>query len=192
MDALERFGHGDRKTLELLMEECWSPLVLYLATILGSRDSAQDIAQEAFVRIWERRGGWPPGPARGLLFRIGRNLALDALDRDEVRSRWAGRQRLESLPSPPTPEQELERSESVDRIREALDTLPLRRREVVDLVRLRGLSHAEVGEVLGISVQTVANHLSLAFRDLRSLLARHQADHDREERAPTLERSSDG
>lgn len=55
-------------------------------------------------------------------------------------------------------------------MREALAALPRRRREVFELVRFHGLSHAEVAEVLEISTQTVANHVSRALSELRANL----------------------
>jgi RNA polymerase sigma factor (sigma-70 family) len=57
------------------------------------------------------------------------------------------------------------------RFREALATLTPGRREVIELVRLRGLTHKEAAEALEISQQTVANRMTLALADLRVLLA---------------------
>ena len=52
-----------------------------------------------------------------------------------------------------------------------MDTLPNRRREVFELVRFKGLTYQDVAEVLELSPQTVANQMTLAHRDLRSMLA---------------------
>jgi len=155
------------------MTECWAPLVRYLWTILGSRDSAQDAAQEAFVRLWQRRENWQPGSARVLLFRIGRNAALDIQRLAQVRRRWrrdrSGRPELQRQPY--LPDQELEVSEFQAGFAAAIEKLPNRRREVFELVRLNGLTYQEAAEVLVLSPQTVANQMALAHRDLRSMLA---------------------
>ena len=83
-------------------------------------------------------------------------------------------------------------TEALLRFGEALESLPPRRREVFELVRLRGLSHRDAAEVLELSNRTVANHLRLAMKDMRDMLSDFPEesladdDHGREER------SSDG
>ena len=173
IDRLDRMRRGDETALEQLMAEFWAPLVLYLLTILGSRDSAQDAAQEAFVCLWERRENWQSGSARALLFTIGRNVALDYQRRAHTRNRWKMRQpgRLEQQLRPYMPDEELEASEFQARFAAAMETLPPRRREVFELVRFKGLTYHEVADVLDLSPQTVANQMTLAHRGLRSMLA---------------------
>ena len=53
---------------------------------------------------------------------------------------------------------------------EVLEAMPERRREVFELSRFKGLSHAEIASSLGLSVRTVEKHLELALRDLRQAL----------------------
>jgi RNA polymerase sigma-19 factor, ECF subfamily len=167
---LERIRAGDDVALAALLEDAWAPLVRYLASILGGVDAAEDAAQEAFVRLWEHRERWLEGSARAVLFRIGRNAALDALRVAEVR---APPVRVADTSPAPGPSQDVEQEgrELEARVRSAVASLPAARREVFELVRLRGLGYAEVATVLGLAPQTVANHMSLALRDLRSLLA---------------------
>jgi RNA polymerase sigma-70 factor (ECF subfamily) len=149
------------------------PLVRFLSRRTRSIDEAQDVAQEAFVRLWERREDWTAGSARALLFRIGANAAADSRRRGNVRSRWreAGADGNPIGKEPATPEQVVESSEARVRVLRALDALPRKRREVFELVRIEELSYREVAEVLGLAPQTVANHMSLALRDLRAALA---------------------
>ena len=193
---LEQIRSGDSEALGLLLGETWTPLVMYLLTFLDSVEAAEDAAQEAFVRLWEHRDRWGSGSARAVVFRIGRNVALDFRRRAEVRRRWKRKHRHDPTGSPPTPEEELTGAEFLLRFQEALESLPPRRREVFELIRFRGLSHRDVAEVLELSDRTVANHLRLAMKDLRHMLS----DPLREEPAesPTDddhgrgERSSDG
>lgn len=168
---LDRIRAGDEAVLEHLMAETWASLVLYLWTILGSRDSAQDAAQEAFVRLWEKREQWESGSARALVFRIGRNVALDIQRRTQFRRRWAREHPHELQVRPFKPDEELDASEFETHFAGAIEHLPTRRREVFELVRFQGLTYQEVAEVLELSPQTVANQMALAHRDLRRLLA---------------------
>ncbi len=170
MDTLERISRGDETALEDLLQASWDSLVRYLMTFLSSHDQAKDAAQTAFVRIWAGRDGWKPGSARGLLFRLGRNAALDTVRKEKVRSRWAKDRAQDTPDYSPSPEDDAVASELTRRFRGALTELPERRREVFELVRFRGLSYAEVARTMDISHQTVANQMTLAHRDLRRLL----------------------
>lgn len=168
---LTKIRAGDQEAFASLVAETWDDLVEHLAWILGSRAGAEDAAQEALIRIWEHRERWSEGSARALAFRIGRNVALDARRSEKVRRRWGTALEREWARSPEDPEEATQWSEYESRIRRALEALSPGRREVVELIRLRGLSHREAAEVLGLSQQTVANRMTLALADLRTLLA---------------------
>jgi RNA polymerase sigma-70 factor (ECF subfamily) len=173
---LDRIRSGDSEALGRLLKETWDPLVTYLLTLLDSIEAAEDAAQEAFVRLWEHRDRWASGTARALVFRIGRNVALDQKRRAKVSRRFWLKHHSGPIPSPPTPEEELTGTEFHRRFQDALASLPPRRREVFELIRFRGLSHGEVAEMLELSYQTVANHLRLAMKDLRHLLSEPPAN----------------
>lgn len=189
---LTRIRAGDQEAFASLVAEAWDDLVEHLAWILGSHQAAEDAAQEAFIRIWEQRERWREGSARALVFRIGRNLALDARRSDEVRRRWGAELGREMVSSPEGPEEAVRRSEYGQRIRSALDALSPGRREVVELIRLRGLSHREAAEALGISQQTVANRMTFALADLRTLLADILPDLARRPGGPEAQEARDG
>lgn len=168
---MEQIRSGDSEALGLLLERTWAPLVRYLLTFLDSVEAAEDAAQEAFVRLWEHRDRWESGSARALVFRIARNVALDLQRRADVRRRWGRDHRYDPTCSPPTPEEVLTGRELLLCFHEALESLPPRRREVFELIRLRGLSHREAAEVLEVSYRTVVNHFRLAMEDLKRQLS---------------------
>ena len=180
---LARIRMGDSEAFGMLLRETWAPLVRYLRTFLGSTQAAEDAAQETFVRLWEHRDRWERGSARAVVFRIGRNVAVDLQRRAQVRHRWM-RTPHGHQPSPPTPEEELAGTELLRRFREALESLPPRRREIFELIRLRGLSHREACEVLELSYRTVVNHLRMAMRDIRHFLADPSEEEMAEPRIP--------
>lgn len=180
---LDRIREGDVAALAALMDAAWNPLVRYTRSLTGSDDQAQDTAQEAFVRLWEHRERWSGGSARAVLFRVARNVAHDQTRRREVRRRGVEALSREPRGCPPGPAEQLAASELRAHVTAALSALPDRRREVFELVRFGGLSYREVSEALELSVQTVANHMSLALRDLRLLLA-EAAEDARQEHPP--------
>src|SRR5213592_3054396 len=85
---LEKIRAGDVAAFAEWLERSWRPLVLYCARILGNRDGAEDVAQEAFIRIWERRCHWrPQSSLRAILYTIARNLSLNQRS-SPVRAGW--------------------------------------------------------------------------------------------------------
>jgi RNA polymerase sigma-70 factor (ECF subfamily) len=170
LEVIQRVRAGDSAALAVALDRHWAAVVRYAATILGDADRAQDVAQECFIRFWERRETWAlEGSVRGLLLRLTRNLALDEVRRAGARERAASR----ALPrsSPRTPEEETESADLRATIDSAVSALPPRRREVFLLVRAQGLTLREAAHVLGIAPQTAANHLSMALTSLRRALA---------------------
>jgi RNA polymerase sigma-70 factor, ECF subfamily len=161
---------GDPTALTAITEWLWEPLAAYAYRIVEDVDSARDIAQEACVRLWEGRGQASPRSVRPYLFRIVRNLALDQLKTRRTRRRLLGQHDPGRLRRPARPDEVLESDRIAATVQRAIQALPDRRREVFVLTYLRGLSYAEVGEVLGISPKTVQNQMTSALAQLRTVL----------------------
>jgi RNA polymerase sigma-70 factor, ECF subfamily len=133
--------------------------------------------QDVFLRLWKRRPvlGDRPGAAhsvpaiRWMLFRAVRNRVIDEV-RGRRRARVAERYLEMAVEQPATPVQIVDAVLLGRATERAIRALPARRRTVFTLAHVHGLSHAEVGETLGIAQQTVANHMSLALADLRAAL----------------------
>jgi RNA polymerase sigma-70 factor, ECF subfamily len=147
-------------------------MVAFAADRLGSRDAAEDAVQEVFVRVWAHRAQLRPYTSpRAYLYRVLRNLITDDFRRRRLRERWAEARQHEPAPEPPTPVAELEAGQLAAAARRAIAALPERRRDVFVLAHLQGLSYRDVAEALGITRRTVANHMTLALRELREALA---------------------
>lgn len=168
-DMVDRLRAGDTHALELLVEAYWEPLARYAEGILDGSGGGDDVAQEAFIRLWSRRVDLRrDGSLRAFLYATARNAALD--DRRRER-RLSARAALADPPLPCTsPLDCAEEGELAERAAAAVASLPARRREVFLLVREGGMSYQDVAEVMGISLQTVANHMSLALASLRATL----------------------
>lgn len=179
---LERLRKNDEGALQALLDEHWENLVRHLVSMCGNVDTAKDATQEAFVRLWSRRLEWDTqGSAVALLYRISRNLILDREKGAKVRQAHVD-SALTSAPEhqPDSLEQAVAGDLHTDFV-VALDQLPQRRRDVFTLSRIGGLGYAEIAETLGVSRQTVANHMALALADLRLLLRHHLSDDSDEE-----------
>jgi RNA polymerase sigma-70 factor (ECF subfamily) len=138
----------------------YPPLVRFLFARLGDADLAEDIAQEAFVRLLDRE----PRDPKAWLFTVATNLATD-------HSRVArGRARHLALvagdaPDGDDPALSLVRAEEVARVRKALAALSERDRSIL-LLHHEGFTYAEVGRQLGIAASSVGPLLTRAQRRL--------------------------
>ena len=160
---------GSQPALARLMDRCWPELVRFAARQVADADLARDIVQEAFIQVWERRRAWEPrGSARAYLYRIVRNLVIDEKRRQGVRRNWLERQKHSPPARPATPDDVLDERILTKVFEAAVASLPDRRREVFELVFMRGLSHADAAAVMSVSVQTVANQMSSALRTVRN------------------------
>lgn len=164
-----------------------APALLALATrLLGDTAEAEDVAQEAFLRLWRAAPDFSAGgrEARareagggsvgGWLGRTTRNLCLDRLRR---RGRLAP---IEDAPEPRDPAPSaLERVVAADRasaLSAAIAALPDRQRVAVTLRHIEGLANPEIAEALGAGVEAVESLLARARRTLAARLAAHRED----------------
>jgi RNA polymerase sigma-70 factor (ECF subfamily) len=137
-------------------------LIDYVAPILGSREAAEDIVQDAFLRfVPERIRSVTPEQTLAYLYRIVRNLAFDVLRRRKVETRelaqdvpfWA------TLRTEATPEENLLLSDNVRSVSRVMADLTPEARIAVEMHRLGGYTLGEVAEHLGISVATAHRHV---------------------------------
>lgn len=147
------------------------PRLLALATrLLGDRMEAEDVAQEAFIRIWKQAPRWKDGEARfdTWLHRVALNLCYDRL-------RGRREEPHDEMPDEPDPQPRadarLETLERDARVRAALEALPARQREALVLQYYQELSNIDAAGLMGITVDALESLLSRARRNLRAQLA---------------------
>jgi len=167
-----RLVAGDSDALASLVARYWRPMVSFAAGRVGSQDVAEDLVQEAFVRVWDHREQLRADTSpRAYLYRVLRNLITDDHRRQVHRARWVEMRSRQVEPEVPSPALLLEADQLATAAAAAIAALPERRREVFVLAHLHGLSFKEIAVALGITRRTVANHMSLALKELHSDLA---------------------
>ena len=145
-----------------------SLLVRRLARLVRCRDTAEDLAQETWLR--SRRAGAIDAPIP-FLDRVALNLARDHLRGAAIRS-GAAVTALRDLPSAePDPERICLDRDRVRRAERALASLPARRRDVFLAARLEGLPHAVIAARFGITTATVQKHIARAMMTLTAAMA---------------------
>jgi RNA polymerase sigma-70 factor (ECF subfamily) len=168
-----RLRAGDAAALEILLAELWEPVVRFVLPLVDGQDAAEDVAQRAFLRVWDERLALrADGAVRAVLYRAARNLALN--ERRDRRTRLRlldarareGERAGAGAPAR-SPLELLEAAELRRAAAAAIAALPERRREVFVLARYHGMSYGEIAEILELSPQTVANTMSAALAALR-------------------------
>ena len=142
----------------------YGDLVRYLAWRVKDEDRAHDLAQEAFARVLDRSAD----NAHALVFKVAINLARDDERTVVRRKRHLALLRVEAAvraEANPSPAEQAQRSEDVERLRRALDTLSERDREVL-LLWDAGLSYADIAEETGLAVGGIATTVVRAKKHL--------------------------
>jgi len=168
-ELIRRFQASDESALELLVTSYWQRLARFVEGILDEEGGADDVVQEAFIRLWMRRKELRlEGSFRAFLYTLTRNAAIDERRRSGRRKTlWT---RADPPAGQPSPLAGAEASELQAVADAAIAALPPRRREVFRLGRTEGLSYKEIAEVMGLSPQTVANQMSRALTELHEAL----------------------
>lgn len=153
-ELLARVGEHDSEAFEILYGRYVRPVFSLALRRLGDRGHAEDAVQEAFAAIWRSASTYRPerGAAGGWLYTVARNAIVDRLRRNGP----AADSELPELASAEAgPDQQAEDSYVSWRVHRALDELPPREREVIELAYWSGMSQSEVADYLGLPLGTV-------------------------------------
>lgn len=169
---MTRTAQGEEAAFRLLVRRWEGDVLAFLIHMLGSREEAEDLLQDTFVKVFRQAGRYrPEGRFRSWLLRIAGNLARSRLRRRKI-LRWLPFDPAEHdlAGQDPLPDAEVESRESAAVLREALDALPQRQREALVLHRFQGLKYRETAEVMGTTVPGVESLIQRALATLRARL----------------------
>lgn len=171
-----RIREGDAGAFDALFCAYRDDLGAFVQSIVRSREAAEEIVHDLFLRLWDGRDLWEfEGMVRAYLFRAARNRAISHLrhERSELRLRERLSQKLAARPpasAEPAADAAVEARDLEAAIARAVARLPRRCQEVFRLSRHHQLSHVEVGKVMGIAPKTVEVQLRRALIALRAEL----------------------
>lgn len=167
---LARVAEGDPAAVRALVARKLPRLMSLGQRMLGEAAEAEDMAQEAFLRVWKQAPRWKPGAARfdTWLHRVALNLCYDRLrKRREVLTD----EPPETVDPAPSAERGLEAKDTAVRVSAALKALPDRQREAIVLCHYQDLGNIEAAAVMGVSVEALESLLGRGRRALRVALA---------------------
>ena len=173
------YANGDGDAARLLTGRHLPRVLGYAARVLGGdRAEAEDVAQEAMLRLWRIAPDWRPGEAKvsTWLYRVVTNLCTDRL-RGRKRRRAIG---LDDAPDVADGAQSVEAgmvdADRMDALARALEQLPERQRQAVVLRHIEGLSNPQIAEVMEIGVEAVESLTARGKRALAAILAGRKAE----------------
>jgi len=176
LEAMARLAGGEDSALSELMDRWKSRVIAFLLRFTGSGTAAVDLAQETFVRLYQTRGRFRPGPSGASfppwLFGIAANLARNHL-RWQTRHPTLPLEEARGAATEKNPGLSAELHEREAAVRTAVSGLPPDLREALILSEYEGLPQAEIAAVAGCSVKAVERRLSHARERLRRELSRY-------------------
>jgi len=164
---------GLRERFAVLFRERYPELCHFVLQFVRSRSVAEELVQDLFLRIWERRQSWEKElPSRSYLYQAARNRALDHLKHERIAERASAYQPDDDEALTPDVDQRLDADDLRTALHAAIEQLPDRTRQVFILCKGHALAYAQIAEALGISVKTVETQMGRAFRILRQRLGK--------------------
>lgn len=167
-------GHRDKAAFARLFDH-FAPRVKGYLRRSGMDDAqAEEVAQETLLRVWRKAESFDArsGGASAWIFTIARNLRIDALRRAR-HAATEGASDIDDeylLDETPLPDATVAQSQTGERVRRALASLPVDQQRVIELSYYHEEAHGRIAELLGIPLGTVKSRLRLAAARLRQLL----------------------
>lgn len=144
-------------------------MAIYANTYVSDLDTAQDITQEVFVRLYEKRDELLIHTSlKAFLYTSVKNRCLDYLKSNKIRQKH--KEAIQKESSVFTEEEEIEQTELQEKIYKAIQSLPDQNQKIFILSRFEGKTNQEIAEELNISKRTVETHISNALKKIRQLV----------------------
>jgi RNA polymerase sigma-70 factor, ECF subfamily len=169
-DLVVLAGRGDAGALASLYDRHGGAAYLLAYRISGQRQAAEDLVQDAFLKVWRSAGSYRAarGSVRTWVLSIVHNQAIDQLRAAASRRRTQELVELSAVTYQPSDAfNEAWLGSRKEQVREALDTLPPAQLEVIELSYFSGYTHAEISALLGLSLGTVKSRLRLAMKKIK-------------------------
>lgn len=161
----ESIRRGEESAFKKFYEKSQPALFSFLLSKGLDRSTAEDLIQQAYLIIWEKRSEIDPARSlRSYLFTTAYNRMLNYFrDQKDTEPGYAYKLRSDDI----NPEENAIQTEAIRMMHAILSEMPEKRRSVFEFCYLQGFTHKETAEAMGVSVKTIENHMALALKDLR-------------------------
>lgn len=173
-EIIRRIRNGDAGQFESLFRSSYVPLVRYAKTLIKDQDSAEEIVQDLFYRLWATREKLViEKTLNGYLYRAVHNLCLHTMNHRKVVENHAREMASRIHETPENPVDIINYRELQAKIAMTLERLPEKCGKIFCMSRFEGLKYTEIAERLSLSVKTVEANMGKALREFRKTLEEH-------------------
>lgn len=158
---------GNPAAYRQLFLKYYPTIYRFLLRLTHDEETAKDIAQEIFMKIWINRSCLDPKlSVKNLIFVMAKNAAFNYL---KSKGRLAVNIEDKDFADNKTCEANLEYSELKSSLDQRIDAMPEQRKRIFTMSRYQQMSNKEIADKLGLSVRTIEKHLELALRDIKDI-----------------------
>jgi RNA polymerase sigma-70 factor (ECF subfamily) len=171
-EIAERIREGDIKQFEALFRSSYAPLVKYAKTVIKDHDTAEEIVQDLFFRMWQNKEKINiESSLNGYLFRSVHNRCLHYIEHKKVIERHEQEMSFEQNHGAESPADILQYKELQAKIARTIEKLPERCGQIFRMNRFEGLKYSEIADKLSVSIKTVEANMGKALKEFRKALA---------------------
>jgi RNA polymerase sigma-70 factor (ECF subfamily) len=163
---------GDTRAFRQIFDALFSNLTKFSFSFVHSKEAATEIVDELFVQLWVKRADiMKINDLRVYLYTATKNASLNYISKKAKQIELEPYENLQvQMTDLVSPEQIMISKEMLQKIKEAIDSLPPRCKLIFKFVREDGLSYSEVAEILGLSIKTIDSQMVIAVARIRAKL----------------------
>jgi RNA polymerase sigma-70 factor (ECF subfamily) len=166
---VQRLKTGDKAAFNIIYQLFSRPLYRYIIHLSGDENSAKDLLQDLFMKLWVKHAQLDPQlVVKPYLYRMATNLTMNYYRRVVQNRQYLNWQMNFAANHIVSIEQTMIDKETIALVKLAISKLPRQRQNVFTLCKLDGKSYAEVSSLLGISNATVNDHIAKANKALKA------------------------
>lgn len=163
-----------KEKFEKVFRLYYADLCAFANVFLKDKDASEEIVQETFVKLWQKKSELKIKTSlKSYLYTSTRNSCLNLIKHIEIREDYKKHNQIEIDNSTQFGEEDILANELQQKIKESIDEMPEKRKQIFILSRYHGLKYREIAEKLDISVKTVENQMGSAMKFLREKLSNY-------------------
>jgi RNA polymerase sigma-70 factor (ECF subfamily) len=171
-EIIRRIRQGDTRQFESLFRSSYVSLVRYAKTLIRDHDTAEEIVQDLFFRLWKDKERLHiESSLNGYLFRAVHNRCLHYIGHNRVVEKYAREMAVMEPERNDSPTDILHYRELQAKIANVLERLPEKCGKIFCMSRFEGLKYSEIAERLSVSIKTVEANMGRALKEFRKALA---------------------
>jgi len=171
-EIIRRIKQGDTGQFESLFRSSYVSLVRYAETLIRDHDTAEEIVQDLFFRLWKDKGKLQiESSLNGYLYRAVHNRCLHYISHNKVVEKHAMEAKISEPGNNESPADILDYRDLQAKVAYILEKLPVKCGKIFCMSRFEGLKYSEIAKILSVSVKTVEANMGRALKEFRKALA---------------------